>query len=250
VSQVRQRFLPSLLVAGAIHGAGFGWLATRPPPTLPQKRPPTTVRLVARERPPPAPAPPPAAEPPRPRTPPRVAAVRPAAPEPAPAPAAPPQPGPPPQPRRFAVSMNAVVPGGAGGVAVPVTEGTTAARGNPNAPASAPVGDNVPFARAAPVDAVDVDTAPRLLRGLSAAELRARYPEAARAARLEADVRLELTIDEAGAVTSARVLAPAGGGFDEAAVEAVRAFRFAPATRNGRPLAVRLPWVFKYRLDE
>jgi len=263
VSQVRQRFLPSLLLAGALHGAGFGWLATREPPKLPTRRPPTTVRLVTREPAPQPPAPPPAVEPPRPKAPPpRVAAVRPTAteplrpqpPAPAPAPSAPPPPGPPPQPRRFAVSMNAVVQGGAGGVAVPVTEGATAARGNPNAPASAPVGDNSAFARSgsgpAPVDAVDVESPPRLRRQLSALELRRRYPEAARTARLEADVRLELVIDEDGRVTAARVLTPAGNGFDEAAVDAIRQYLFAPATRAGRPLAVRYPWTFKFRLDE
>jgi len=258
VSPVKQRFLPSLLLAGALHGAGFGWLATRPPPRLPERRPPTTVRLVTREKPPaPPPAPPPPVEPVKPKEPPRIASVKQTVAEPlrpappVPSPATPPPPGPPPQPRRFAVSMNAVVPGGAGGVAVPVTEGATAARGNPAAPASAPVGDNTAFAtRAAPVDTIDVDTPPRLQRNLPPEELRRRYPEAARAARLEADVRLELVVDEAGQVTSARVLAAVGNGFDQAAIEAVRQFRFSPATRNGRPLAVRIPWTFKFRLDE
>jgi len=256
VSPVRQRFLPSLVVAGVLHGAGFGWLVARPPPAIPVKRPPTTVRLVARQPPPPPPPPaPPAAEPARPKPPPpRVAAVRPTLPEPpraAPPPPAPaPSPGPPPQPRRFAVSMNAVVPGGAGGIAMPTTEGSTAARGNPNAPASAPAGDNTAFARSGPVDAIDVEAPPRRVREPSALELRQRYPEAARVAGLEADVRLELTIDETGRVVAARVVTPAGNGFDEAAEELARRIVFAPATRAGRPIAVRYPWTLKFRIDE
>jgi TonB family protein len=112
------------------------------------------------------------------------------------------------------------------------------------------VGDNTAFARAAPVDAVDVERPPRRLREPSAAELRAAYPEAARAERLEADVRLELVIDEAGAVASARVVAPAGNGFDEVAATLARRILFAPATRNGRPQAVRYPLTIKFRLDE
>src|SRR5262249_20315054 len=39
------------------------------------------------------------------------------------------------------------------------------------------------------------------------------YPEAARAAGLEAAVLLRLTIDEHGAVTAAEVVEPAGNGF-------------------------------------
>jgi TonB family protein len=261
VNDARTAFWPPLAAAVALHAAVLAWLWVRPPAprALPPRRP-TTVKLVTRP-PPPAPAPAPAAEPARPAAPPPLAATRPASaapPRPAPAapaePAPPPPPGPPPQPRRFAVSMDAVVPGGAGGVAVPVTAGATAARGNPNAPASAPVGDNTAFATRGPapgpVDAVDVEVAPRLLRGPSAEALRARYPEAARQARLEADVRLELVVDEAGRVTQARVLAPAGNGFDEAAAELARQLAFAPATRGGRPLAVRTPWTFKFRLDE
>lgn len=258
MSPVKQRFLPSLLVAGALHGAAFGWLAARPPPRLPDRRPPTTVRLVTRQTPPaPAPAPPPPVERAKPKEPPRIASVKPAGAEPlrpappAPAPAAPPPPGPPPQPRRFAVSMNAVVPGGAGGVAVPVTEGPTAARGDPTAPASAPVGDNTAFAtRAAPVDTIDVEQPPRQLTCPPQEELRQRYPAAAREARLEADVRLELTIDEAGRVTAARVVQPAGNGFDEVALEQARRCTFSPAIRGGRPQAVRYPFPVKFRLDE
>ncbi len=260
MNDTRTPFWPPLAAAAALHAAVLAWLWVRPPvPPAPPPRRPTTVKLVTRP-PPPAPAPKPAAEPPRPAAPPPEVAARAATPAPprptapAPAPVTPPPPGPPPQPRRFAVSMGAVVPGGAGGVAVPVTEGATAARGNPNAPASAPVGDNTAFATrgpaTGPVDAVDVEVAARLLRGPSAEQLRARYPEAARQARLEADVRLELVVDEAGRVAQARVLSPAGNGFDEAAVELARQLAFSPATRGGRPLAVRTPWTFKFRLDE
>jgi protein TonB len=153
-------------------------------------------------------------------------------------------PGPLPQPRRFAVSMDAVAPAGAGGIAMPTTSGRTAARGDPTLPSSVAVGDNTAYA-----DATEVDRAPRLLRQPSGLDLRALYPEVARRQGIEGNVRLELLVSEAGAVVDARVIEPAGNGFDEAAVTAARRMAFSPAVRGGRPVAVRIPWTLKFRLD-
>jgi protein TonB len=136
-----------------------------------------------------------------------------------------------------------------GGVAVPVTAGPTAARGDPTLPASAPVGDNSPFASLPPADVTEVERPPQLLRQPSALDLRAFYPEAARRDGLEGDVRLELTVSERGAVTEVRLLAPAGHGFDEVAPAAARRIVFRPAERGGRPVAVRIQWTLKFRLD-
>jgi protein TonB len=235
----------SAVVALAAHAAALGWLATLPPPPPPRVRlPPAKVTLVARRPPPP----PPEAKPPEPRPaeaeprkprapePPRVAVAEPPTPTPAP---------PLPAPRRFAVSIDATVPGG--GVAVPTTEGPTAARGRADLPASAPAGDNA--GPTAPVDAVEVERAPRLVRQPSATDLRALYPDAARRDQLEADVPLRLLVDASGKVTEVRVLEPAGGGFDEAAMAAARGFVFRPAERGGRPVPVWITWTMKFRLD-
>jgi periplasmic protein TonB len=75
------------------------------------------------------------------------------------------------------------------------------------------------------------------------------YPEAARAAELEADVRLELVVDTEGRVISARPLAAPALGLDEAALRAVRAYRFSPARRAGRPVRVRMEWTVAFRLQ-
>jgi TonB family protein len=69
------------------------------------------------------------------------------------------------------------------------------------------------------------------------------YPAAAQAARLQADVDLELTIDATGAVAEARVVTPVGHGFDEAALEAARRFLFEPAKRGDKAIPARI----KYR---
>jgi TonB family protein len=70
---------------------------------------------------------------------------------------------------------------------------------------------------------------PPLLRS----RVEATYPADALRERLEATVGLELVIAEDGHVADARVTAPAGHGFDEAALDAARKFTFEPARRNG-----------------
>ncbi len=248
---VRSTFWPSLVAAGLLHAAAAAWVATRHPPRLQVKRPPIAVRLATR---PPAARPEPRQpEPVRPpplvsnrTTAPAPKAVRPESPV---TPTAPPPPGrPPPQPRRFAVSMDALVSAG-GGLAMPTTSGATAARGNPNAPASAPAGDNSAFA-GRPSDVTDLEQAPRLLRQPSKLDLRALYPEAARRDGLEANVRVELLVDETGAVREVRVVEGGGAGFDAAVQQLARMLSFTPGTRAGRPVAVRYAWTFKFRLDE
>lgn len=75
------------------------------------------------------------------------------------------------------------------------------------------------------------------------------YPPAARAAQVEADVGLELVVDASGRVAEARVVRPAGYGFSESALAAVRAYRFSPALRAGAPVRVRMRWTVQFRLD-
>lgn len=81
--------------------------------------------------------------------------------------------------------------------------------------------------------------------GCSDAEVKAKavsmphpaYTDAARTAGIEGKVRVELSVDETGAVTGAKVLEGLGSGLDEAALDAVRGARFSPATRCGEPVA-------------
>jgi periplasmic protein TonB len=96
----------------------------------------------------------------------------------------------------------------------------------------------------APVPERSVDGAARLVAGPSPA-----YPDDARAAGIEGDVHLELVVDAAGTVTSARVLHGVGRGLDESAMRAVRQFQFAPATKAGRPVSVRMGWSIRFRLQ-
>ena len=77
----------------------------------------------------------------------------------------------------------------------------------------------------------------------------AAYPDAARDAGREASVELEITVGADGLVVDARVLTPVGDGFDEAALAAVRQFVFAPATKDGQPIAARIHYRYAFTLE-
>ena len=76
------------------------------------------------------------------------------------------------------------------------------------------------------------------------------YPPAALAAGLEAAVLLEMDISEQGEVLAATVVEPAGAGFDEAAISAVRNFRFVPAyDEDGAAVPARIQYRYRFTLE-
>lgn len=79
------------------------------------------------------------------------------------------------------------------------------------------------------------------------AEVPATYPPEALAAGREASVLLELDVDAAGVVVASRVVEPVGEGFDEAALEAARSFRFSPAVDGeGKPAPARIQYRYRF----
>jgi len=74
------------------------------------------------------------------------------------------------------------------------------------------------------------------------------YPPAARRAVVEGDVAVEIVVGADGVVSDARALSDHGYGLDAAALQAVRAYRFSPARRAGRPVRVRMRWTVQFRL--
>ena len=110
----------------------------------------------------------------------------------------------------------------------------------------APQGSSAPHETtiaAEPLAEAVVDGKARLVAGLSPG-----YPDEARSDGIEGDVRLELVVGVSGAVESARVVQGAGHGLDESALRAIRQFRFAPATKDGHPVRVRMGWSMQFRL--
>jgi TonB family protein len=75
------------------------------------------------------------------------------------------------------------------------------------------------------------------------------YPAEARKARVVGVVVLEAIIDETGTVDDVRVLRGLPFGLSEAATDAVRQWKFAPATKSGVPVPVIFNLTMNFRLD-
>lgn len=78
----------------------------------------------------------------------------------------------------------------------------------------------------------------------------AEYPPEAFAAGQTASVALQVTIAADGSVSDAVVPSPVGDGFDEAAIAAVRQFRFSPAEVDGVPAPVQIEYVYHFTVQE
>jgi periplasmic protein TonB len=113
----------------------------------------------------------------------------------------------------------------------------------PLAPANPVAGPGRADADAAPFSEGQVDRPAKQQSGAPPS-----YTTAAEAAGVEVELPLELVIDRAGSVQSARTLQHVGYGLDEAAVAAVQRYRFSPAWRAGKPVAVRMRYVLRFQL--
>ncbi|MFL5357657.1 TonB-dependent receptor domain-containing protein [Archangium sp.] len=77
-------------------------------------------------------------------------------------------------------------------------------------------------------------------------QVEASFPPEAQAQGLAGTVVMEVDIGPDGRVMDARVVQPAGHGFDEAALEAVRQFEFSPAEVDGQPAPVRIQYAYEF----
>ena len=126
----------------------------------------------------------------------------------------------------FGVTMESTSQAGAG-PAVPVGNTTRpeASRGS-----GAPV---KPLA--APVAAFEATKMP-----LPQGRCYGKYTDEARAAGIEGTVVLDLIVGDDGRVREVTVVEGLGHGLDEAAIAALRACRFSPGEKDGKPVAVRV----------
>jgi periplasmic protein TonB len=74
------------------------------------------------------------------------------------------------------------------------------------------------------------------------------YSEPARKARVQGTIVVEGVIDERGLTNTLRIRDGLGFGLDEQAIEAVRQWRFRPATRDGKPVAIVGTFYLSFRL--
>jgi protein TonB len=95
-----------------------------------------------------------------------------------------------------------------------------------------------------PADEFLVTDMPRLK-----SEVRIPYPPQAKAANIQGPVVMTLLIDASGQVREAKVVQGPGYGLDEAAVEAIKQFRFEPAKVQSNPVAVRIRYTYRFVLE-
>jgi len=75
------------------------------------------------------------------------------------------------------------------------------------------------------------------------------YTEIARKARIQGVVIVQAIIDKEGNVTNVKVLKGLPMGLEEAAVSAIKGWRFRPATLNGRPVTVYYNLTVNFKLQ-
>jgi TonB family protein len=78
----------------------------------------------------------------------------------------------------------------------------------------------------------------------------AEYTDEALEADIEGEVRLKLTLDAEGNVTTVEIVEGLGYGLDERAREAAEQFEFRPARVNGEPAPIVLPFAIRFSLPE
>jgi protein TonB len=129
------------------------------------------------------------------------------------------------------------LPVGGGGGGGPVAPPPTASVDKPSGPKIKALG-----ALTAIDECLDPPAKPKPIKVLQPA-----YTDDARSAAIEGRVRVEITVDETGAVVSAKVLAGLGHGLDEAALAAAKGSTFSAAMRCGK--AVRSTFTIGMRFN-
>jgi protein TonB len=234
--------LGMLLCSVLFHLLSFRLLPTEGRKAVEMNKP---VEMLIVETPPP---PPPPKEEPKEEPKPKVKApppqVRVDAPKPPPKEAAPPPPNQPPppdaKPAPLVIGMTLDSTTAAGGFAAPV--GNTAY----GKTAEKAVDPNTVRAYAAPkyLPPGGADTEPEVL-----GEVKISYPEEAKKNEIEGTVRLKVSVDAQGVVQEVVVVSGPGYGLNEAARDAVRRFKFKPATKKGEAVGAVLVYNYTFLLD-
>jgi protein TonB len=88
------------------------------------------------------------------------------------------------------------------------------------------------------------DTEPQVLT-----EVKIPYPDQAKKNEIEGSVRLKVTLEPTGVVKDVVVISGPGYGLEEAAREALRRFRFKPATKGGEAVGYTFIYTYTFELD-
>lgn len=105
------------------------------------------------------------------------------------------------------------------------------------------------FALAATPKEEKLDEYPSIQGGMSALIPHIKYPDAARKEGVTGKVFISLRVDIDGAVDSIKVVKSARADLDEAALAAIRAVKWVPAKKNGKPVATFVTIPIDFKLD-
>ncbi len=206
-------------------------LVTPPPEPIPEPEPVAPVEVEEPKPKPPPPKKKEIVEPPPPETPPPSNTEAP----PEPTESAPPV---------FGVTMSSTVQGGDSGMKVRV--GNTLMKDPENEFTKA---DEVkPYAGPPKKSYVPPSQVSKMARPRG--ECRGDYPEEAKRLGIEGKVRLLITIEKDGTVSTVKVLKGLGYGLDEVAKAAIGECEFDPAYKDGEPVAIKVPYTYTFQLDE
>lgn len=138
--------------------------------------------------------------------------------------------------RVFGISRNAHT---AGDSTVAMKPGNTVAKEQDNE-LLRPGDEDLP----APTDEYLVSQMPVL-----ADEVRIPYPPEARRKGVAGAVVMDILVDDKGNVRDAKLVSGPGSGLDEAALQAVKGFKFKPALVSGKPVTVRIRYAYRFVLE-
>lgn len=96
---------------------------------------------------------------------------------------------------------------------------------------------------------IAVEKMPKLIGGMEGLEKNIHYPEMARKAGIDGTVIVQFVVNKKGIPIDLQVIRSAGGGLDEAAINAVRKARFTPGIQRGRPVQVRMTIPVRFELE-
>jgi protein TonB len=237
-----------LAVSLLVHGAMLAYLARRQPTRVEALQKPVELVMVEVEPPKPPEPPPPPPEKPKARPPP-IRVARPEIPPPPPPVNEPPPPPPPndapppdapPEKPVLVVGISMSSTTTSGSFAAPVGN-TLYGKTEKQA-----VDPNEVKAYSAPkyMPIHQVDSEPKVDK-----DYKAPYPDEAKRAGVEGTVVLSVKVDAEGKVVAARVLSGPGYGLNEAALDAIKRFKFHPAIKNGEPVSTELKYLYTFLLD-
>lgn len=140
----------------------------------------------------------------------------------------------------FGVSRKAITSTQASDTSAEIKLGNTVAKEQDNLKLDPNDLDSLPI----PADDFLVSSMPQLM-----SEIRIQYPDEAKKAGIEGPVVMDLLIDDQGSVRQVSLIKGPGFGLNEAALAAIKDFKFRPAKIKDQAVAVKIRYTYRFVLE-